>query len=63
MSATNSGKNSSHSPPNNLITITYDKYKSNYNSKDNLNDCLSTDIIYVCLPTEFNNKKNKYTYY
>ena len=44
----------------NLITITYDKYKSNNNSKDNLINCLNTDILYMCLPTEFNNKKNKY---
>lgn len=44
----------------NLITITYDKYKSNNNSKDNLINCLNTDILYMCLPTEFNKKKNKY---
>jgi len=41
----------------NISTMSYDKYKSSNNT---LLDCLSSDIIFLCLPTLFDEEKKEY---
>jgi len=41
---------------NKIETVCYDKFK-NYNT---LEDILSTNLVFLCLPTLFDNKKNEY---
>lgn len=44
----------------NIKTIGYDLYREHFNDVNNLVECMNTDIVFLCLPTPYNETSQRY---